>query len=85
MQVLATFHNRTHALQFANQLRVMGVNVRIINTPREISTSCGLSIMFDFNQLNKARVTINSNRFTSFKGFYLKKQDGRMYGFEKIN
>jgi len=85
MQVLATFHNRTQALQFASQMRAMGINVRIINTPREISTSCGLSVMFDFKSLNRARVVINSGKFTSFKGFYLKKENGRMFYYEKTN
>ena len=83
--VLATFHNRTQALQFSNQLKSMGVGVKIINTPREISTSCGLSVMFDFKAMPKARVVINSNRFASFKGFYLKKDNGRMYFYEKTN
>lgn len=83
--VLATFHNRTQALQFSNQLKGMGVNVKIINTPREISTSCGLSIMFSIASINKARVVINSNRYTSFSGFYLKKENGRMYSYEKTN
>lgn len=85
MQVLATFHNRTHTLQFSNQMRAMGVNVRIINTPREISVSCGLSVMFDFKQLNRARVVVNSLKFTSFNGFYLKKENGRNVFYEKIN
>lgn len=85
MYVLATFHNRTHALQFSNQLKAMGVGVRVINTPREISTSCGLSIMFDYKQLSRARVVINSNRFVSFKGFYLKKEMGRHFVYERTN
>ena len=83
--VLAAFRNRTQALQFANQLKSMGGSIKIINTPREISTSCGLSIMFDYRGINKARVVINSNTFTSFIGFYLKKNNGRMYTYEKTN
>ena len=63
----------------------MGVGVKIINTPREISTSCGLSIMFDYNNINRARVVINSNRFVSFKGFYLKKEIGRRFVYEQTN
>ena len=85
MVVLATFNNRTQALQFSNQLKGMGVNIKIINTPREISVSCGLSVMFDFKMLPKARVVINSNKFVSFRGFYLKKDNGRMFYYEKTN
>ena len=85
MYVLATFHNRTHALQFSNQLKGYGVSVKVINTPREISTSCGLSILFQYKYLDRARVVINSNRFVSFRGFYVKKESGRMFTYERTN
>ena len=85
MFVLATFHNRTHALQFSNQLKAIGVSVKIINLPREISSSCGLSVMFNYQNLNKAKSIMNSNHYASFRGFYLKKQNKNMYVYEKIN
>lgn len=85
MFVLAVFNNRTQALQFANQLKSKGVNIKVINTPREITTSCGLSVMFAFNDMNKARVVINSNKFLSFRGFYLKKENRSIFHYEKIN
>lgn len=83
--ILATFHNRTQAFQFFNKLKANGVSVRIINSPREITTSCGLSVMFDIRYLDVARAVINGERFASFQGFYLKKNMGRMYVYEKIN
>lgn len=85
MYIFATFHNRTQALQFASSLKAMGVNNKIINTPREISTSCGLTIIFDYKQLNRARALINSQKYMSFRGFYIKKEYGRHYSYEKIN
>ena len=85
MFVLATFNNRTHALQFSNQLKIMGISVKIINMPREISSSCGLSIMFNYQHLSKAKTIINTNNYASFRGFYLKKQNKNMFVYEKIN
>ena len=85
MFVLATFNNRTHALQFSNQLKSKGVSVKIINMPREISSSCGLSVMFNYQHLNHARVVVGSNKFSSFRGFYLKKHNGNTFLYEKIN
>jgi len=85
MFVLAVFNNRTQALQFSNQLKAKGVVVKVINTPREITTSCGLSVMFDFSVLNKARIVINSSKLLSFRGFYLKKLMGSAFYYEKIN
>ena len=82
--VLAVFNNRTQALQFAGVLKGMTRNVRIINTPREVSVSCGLSVMFNQNNLNQARALINGGKFTSLKGLYLKKNNGRMFYYEKI-
>jgi len=85
MFILATFNNRTHALQFSNKLKSDGVGVKIINMPREISSSCGLSVMFNYQYLNIARSIIANNRFASFRGFYLKKNNGNMFVYEKIN
>lgn len=85
MTVLAVFNNRTQALQFSNAIKSFGVQVRIINTPREITTSCGLSVMFDYININKARVVVNSNRLVALRGFYIKKQVGYNINYEKIN
>ena len=84
MQVVAVFHNRTQAMQFANGLKPFSV-LKIINTPRDISVSCGLSVLFNINNLNKARIVINSGKFNSFGGFYLKKDIGFRFIYEKIN
>ena len=82
--VLAVFNNRTQALQFAGVLKGMTRNVRVINTPREISVSCGLSVMFSEQNLKQARVIINGGKFSSLRGLYIKKNNGRMYYYEKI-
>ncbi len=84
MYAIAVFFNRTQALQYAETLRRMGVNCNVINTPREITTSCGLSVMFLKNQLNRARVALNSGNYPSFKGFYLKNTFGKATKYEKI-
>lgn len=85
MMVLAVFNNRTQALQYSRLLKGIGVSVRIINTPREITNSCGLSIMFSYKDLNKARIIINSNRLVAFRGFYIKKEMGFNIVYEKTN
>ena len=85
MYVVAVFINRTQALQFAEVLRRMGVQCNIINTPREISNSCGLAVMFQSVKIGRARVVLNSGNFTGFKGFYNKKNTLNGAVYERVN
>lgn len=85
MYVVAVFFNRTQALQFADVMRKMGVKVNIINTPREITNSCGLSVMFLKEKLSRARVVLNMGNFTSFKGFYVKKTLSKGSVYDRVN
>lgn len=85
MYVVAVFFNRTQALQFADVFRRMGGSCNIINTPREITNSCGLSVMFPKDKLNRARVILNSGNFPSFNGFYLKSTSLRGNVYDRVN
>lgn len=84
MYVVAVFNSRTQALQFAEVLRRMGVSCHIINTPREISNSCGLAVMFLTSKLNRARVVVGGGNYTGFKGFYNKKVTNNGVVYEKV-
>lgn len=79
---MAVFLGRTQALQFAEGLRKMGVKMNIVNTPREISTSCGLSVMFLSDNFNRVKMLVNSLKPTNFKGFYVRDGFG---GYKKVN
>lgn len=76
MEVLAVFQNRTQTLAFSRGLNGYGVKTRIINTPREITSSCGLSVVFASNNLNKAKHLLGVSNNYSFAGFFAKRSVG---------
>ena len=64
-----TFNSIHHAIKGEKILIDKGLNVRTIPTPREISTSCGLSIKFDEYNLNKIKTFFCSKEF-DIEGVY---------------
>ena len=42
--LIFAFRSRTQSMKLYDTLRAHGCACRLINTPREISTSCGLSV-----------------------------------------
>lgn len=57
-------------MQFASYLKRMGVANKTITTPRELSVSCGLSIIFLVSGLRQAEYVISSHKFGGFIRFY---------------
>ena len=45
--IIAVFENRSYALQFASILKRMGIRSKTIDTPRELSVACGISVVFE--------------------------------------
>ena len=50
--IIAVFSSRNYAMQFATLLRKLGINNKIKDTPRELSSSCGISVVFESNNGN---------------------------------
>ena len=69
-KILAVFGNRSHSMQFASNLKRIGVRCSVINTPRELSVSCGISVLFDKMSLSRARTIVDYYKFSSFNKFY---------------
>ena len=49
---VATFQSTHHTIQAEEVIKEKGLGYKIIPTPREITLSCGLSIIFDLNDLD---------------------------------
>lgn len=69
--VIAVFSNRSHTMQMASFLKRMGVRCKTISTPRDLSTSCGISVIFPFDNLPQARFVLDKYRFSSFNKMYV--------------
>lgn len=68
--VLAVFRSKTETLNFASILRSYGVYCSVVNTPRKINASCGISVNFSRQYLNIAKQIIARRKFDTFAGFF---------------
>ena len=73
--IIAVFRNRNQAMQFASALKRLGIRTKTINTPRELSSSCGISIVFDKTFLGQARNIIDRYRLNMYVKLYLMSSD----------
>lgn len=69
--MVAVFNNRNKAMQFASMLKRLGVKSKIINTPRELSVSCGISVVLDSRNLGQVKNIIEKYGFRDVVKLYL--------------
>jgi len=53
--IIAVFNGRNKAMQFASYLKRLGIPNKTISTPRELSLSCGVSVIFVSSYINRVR------------------------------
>lgn len=53
--IIAVFTGRNKAMQFASYLKRFGIPNKTMNTPRELSVSCGISVIFKSAYLSKVK------------------------------
>ena len=70
MYVIAAFRSRNQTLMFANILSSYGIRTAVINTPRAVMVSCGISVKFDHINLTKAREVLDRRKLDTFAGFF---------------
>lgn len=69
--IIAVFANRSFAMQFASALKRMGINSKVIDTPRDLSSACGISILFAGRNLDKVKALISRLRSTGTVRLYM--------------
>ncbi|MBP5404692.1 MAG: DUF3343 domain-containing protein [Clostridia bacterium] len=57
-------------MEFGSAMMRQGVRVTAVNTPRSISSSCGLSVRFPRGAIIIAERVLAMGEYFSFKGFY---------------
>ena len=74
---LITFKSTNFALQGEQILKRENLTFKTIPTPRDVSTSCGLSLLFLIDDLDKIKDLI-TQRYINIDGLYkyTKSQDG---------
>ena len=68
--ILAVFRSRTETLNFASLLRSYRVPCSVINTPRSINVSCGISVKFESLYLDTAKQIMSRRGFSTFAWFW---------------
>lgn len=68
--ILAVFRSKTETLNFASILRSYNVPCSVVNTPRNINVSCGISVKFNASYRQTASLVISRRNFSTFGGFY---------------
>lgn len=62
MQCLATFETTHMALKFERKCRALGLDVRVVPVPRELSTSCGFACRYPCGERAAVDDAVATNR-----------------------
>lgn len=81
---VVTFESTSHAIKGEKVLKEENIKIKTIPTPREITSSCGLSIRFKLEDLDTIEGTIKSNDL-AINGMYKMIKEGLKYTVEKID
>lgn len=68
--MIVVFRARSHTINFANILNSYKVPCQIINTPRKVNVSCGISVKFSSNDLVIVEQILSRRKFDTFGGIY---------------
>lgn len=68
--VLMVLRSRTQVFGFKKIISGAGIDCEIVNTPKEISVGCGLSIKTEHKNLNCVKRLYSIYKPQSFVGFY---------------
>jgi hypothetical protein len=80
---IVTFNSTHHAIKGESAFKSSNMAFKTIPTPREITLSCGLSIRFDLNDLEKVKNLVEDGDL-SIKGIYKYIRDENGSRLEKI-
>lgn len=69
--LIISYKSRNSLYAFAQILRQYGIASTIINTPRNIALSCGLSLKVDFGNFSRVAGLINKVNLSGFWGVFL--------------
>jgi len=83
-KVIAVFNNRNQSMQFASYLKRMNIACKTVNTPRELSVSCGISVIFPINAIKQVEYILQKNKFESFVRMFVIKNNGVLKKYQPI-
>ena len=76
MDILIVFRARSETMNFAMLLRSYKISCQVINTPRVINVSCGVSVKTSIAYLEQIDNILQRRKFSSYGGVYQIEQQG---------
>lgn len=70
------FHSRSQTFEFYTLLSSYFLYAQVVNTPRQILSSCSVCVKTNFDGLKQAQSILARRRFDSFHGIYYVLQRG---------
>ncbi len=82
--LIIAFKSRNNLQNFVKTLRLVGITATIINTPRSISVSCGLSARTDYRYLNSIISLLKQTNTETLLGVFAVTRNGVYEQVEKV-
>lgn len=79
-----TFNSTHHAISGEKIFKDNEIAFKTIPTPREITLSCGLSILFSYEDLDRVR-ELHANNILSIKGIYKYRIEDKKKTIEELS
>jgi hypothetical protein len=76
MDILIVFRARSETMNFAMLLRSYKISCQVVNTPRVINVSCGVSVKTSIAYLEQIDNILQRRKFSSYGGVYQIEQQG---------
>lgn len=74
--IIVVFRARSETMNFAMLLKSYKIPCQIINTPRSVNVSCGISVKLSTTYLSEVRQILSRRKFDTFGGIYQISQNG---------
>ena len=80
MQIVVAFSSRNDSIAFCDLIRKKGFPATLINTPRELSIGCGLSVSIEerHNDVSKQLIFYTGRYYSYIGTFGMNKVGGRL-------
>ena len=82
--LIISFKSRNSLYAFSKTLRANGISVSIINTPRNIAISCGLSIKTEMRHFSIISTMIKQSNLVDFIGIFSETRNGSSTQYERL-
>lgn len=82
--LIISFNSRNSVMTFAKLARKNGLYTSIINTPRSVSVSCGLSVRTEFQNLQSIISLLKKSNLSDLIGVYSITRKGQYEEIEKF-